>query len=111
VAALPIGPAGSVSIAFAGQDAALPPTASAELEAVAARMAASPDAQAQILAYASADDGNVSRARRLSLSRALATRSFLIDHGIASSRIDVRALGNQVPEGAPDRVDVRLITP
>ena len=111
VAALPTVPAGAVSIAFSGQDGTLPPTATDQLEAFAARMAATPDAQAQILAYANAEDGNVSRARRLSLTRALATRSFLIERGIASSRIDVRALGNQVPDGAPDRVDVRLITP
>jgi len=108
---LPTVPAGAVSIAFSGQDGTLPPTATDQLEAFAARMAATPDAQAQILAYANAEDGNVSRARRLSLTRALATRSFLIERGIASSRIDVRALGNQVPDGAPDRVDVRLITP
>lgn len=111
VAALPLGPSGMLSIAFAGQDAALPPSAAAQLEGLAARMQADPGAQAQILAYATADDGNASRARRLSLSRALATRGFLIDRGVPSTRIDVRALGNQVSDGAPDRVDVRLVTP
>lgn len=111
IAALPIGPGGVLSIGFASQDAALPSTAAAQLEGVAARMQAEPEAQAKILAYAADDDGNASRARRLSLSRALAARGFLIDRGVPSTRIDVRALGNQVSDGSPDRVDIQLVTP
>ena len=60
----------------------------------------------QIMSYASAVDENVSRARRLSLSRALAVRSFLIDKGVPSTRIDVRALGSNVGDGPADRIDV-----
>lgn len=60
----------------------------------------------QLRAYADKSGGNASKARRLSLSRALAVRSYLIESGLRSTRIDVRALG-AVPDGGPaDRVDV-----
>jgi outer membrane protein OmpA-like peptidoglycan-associated protein len=42
----------------------------------------------------------------LSLSRALAVRAFLIEQGVRSTRMDVRALGDKVPDGPVDRVDV-----
>jgi len=63
----------------------------------------------QLLAYAGDPDLSSSRARRLSLSRALAVRSYLIGKGVRSTRIDVRALGNRVPEGSPNRVDLRVV--
>jgi outer membrane protein OmpA-like peptidoglycan-associated protein len=40
------------------------------------------------------------------LSRALAVRAFLVEKGIATGRIDVRALGDTFEEGPADRVDV-----
>jgi outer membrane protein OmpA-like peptidoglycan-associated protein len=43
------------------------------------------------------------------LSRALAIRSYLIGKGVRSTRIDVRALGNKIPSGKPDRVDLKII--
>jgi len=46
-----------------------------------------------------------SDARRLSLRRALTVRQLLIDNGVPSDRIDVRALGG-AEQGMPDRVDV-----
>jgi hypothetical protein len=62
----------------------------------------------RLIAYASgnADDGN--QARRLSLSRALAVRAYLIQEGIASGRLEVRALGNRSEGGPGDRVDLRV---
>ncbi len=47
-------------------------------------------------------------ARRISLSRALAIRDYLTNKGISSGRIDVRALGANVPSGDMDRVDVKV---
>lgn len=64
------------------------------------------DSAIQVLAYASGDKDNPSKARRTSLSRALAVRTYLIDKGIASNRIDVRALGDQSKGGSADRVDL-----
>jgi len=63
----------------------------------------------QLLAYAGGGDLAASTARRMSLSRALAVRSYLIDSGIKSSRIDVRALGNKTTEGPPNRVDIDIV--
>ncbi len=62
----------------------------------------------QLLAYASGDEANASKARRLSLSRALEVRKYLMEMGVRSTRIEVRALGNKI-EGSPaERVDVVL---
>ncbi|MCK5297119.1 MAG: OmpA family protein [Alphaproteobacteria bacterium] len=64
----------------------------------------------RLLAYASATDGNTGKARRLSLSRALSVRSFLMEHGIhRSSKIEVRALGSNAKSGNLDRVDVIIV--
>lgn len=65
-------------------------------------------ARLQLQAFASGGDDQGGQARRLSLSRALSVRGYLIEQGIASTRIDVRALG-RASDGPPDRVDVLLI--
>ncbi|HVZ27227.1 MAG TPA: OmpA family protein, partial [Rhizomicrobium sp.] len=51
-----------------------------------------------------------SDARRLSLKRALAIRQVLIDDGVPSERIDVRAMGGADDGGPADRVDVFVKT-
>jgi len=61
------------------------------------------------MAYAGGG-GDASKARRLSLSRALAVRTYLIEQGIGSTRIDVRALGNAAEGGPPDRVDLLMLS-
>jgi outer membrane protein OmpA-like peptidoglycan-associated protein len=63
-----------------------------------------------LLAYADGDEDNANKARRLSLSRALAVRAYLIDKQIQSTRMDVRALGNRTKESPKDRVDVVLVS-
>lgn len=66
----------------------------------------------QVVAYAAAQGNGTSQARRLSLSRALAVRSYLIDKGIRSTRIDVRAMGTpESGNGPADRVDLVLVKP
>ena len=62
----------------------------------------------QMQAYAMADGQAIKNARRGSLSRALSLRNYLIEQGIESSRIDVRALGSTI---VADRVDLVLIDP
>jgi outer membrane protein OmpA-like peptidoglycan-associated protein len=96
----------SSSIAFEDDAARLPDTAHTWLTQLATQMAADTGLQVQLYAYARGTDDTASKARRLSLSRALAVRSFLIDQGVRSTRIEVRALGDKVPDGLPDRVDV-----
>jgi len=106
-AAAPIGLGdGGTTIPFEKDAAHLQPEALAALTAVANRMGKDEGLQVQLLAYADGDEDSAGKARRLSLSRALAVRSYLIDQGVRSTRIEVRALGNKVPDGPPDRVDV-----
>lgn len=64
----------------------------------------------QIQAYASpSEDGGQSSARRISLSRALSIRSWLIEHNIDASRMDVRALGLNTDQQPLDRVDIVFV--
>lgn len=63
----------------------------------------------QIKAFASTSGNRPSHARRMSLSRALTVRSHLIQQGVLSTHIDVRALGEPNDGSAPDRVDVVLL--
>ncbi|MBZ0325714.1 MAG: OmpA family protein, partial [Alphaproteobacteria bacterium] len=63
----------------------------------------------QLKAFAAGTAETASQARRLSLSRALAVRSFLIDKGVESTRMDVRALGTNFEEGPADRVDIQIV--
>ena len=60
----------------------------------------------QLEAYGGTPGDKSSDARRLSLKRALAVRQLLIDDGVPSSRIDVRAMGGVDDKGPVDRVDV-----
>jgi outer membrane protein OmpA-like peptidoglycan-associated protein len=62
----------------------------------------------QLEAYGGAPGDKSSDARRLSLRRALAVRQLLIDNGVPSNRIDVRAMGGVDDKGPADRVDVFL---
>jgi len=62
-----------------------------------------------VAAHALPTPDDPSTARRLSLSRALAVRAALIESGIASPHIYVRALGGSEPPPpgvTPDRVDI-----
>jgi outer membrane protein OmpA-like peptidoglycan-associated protein len=64
----------------------------------------------QLEAYGGAPGDKSSDARRLSLRRALAVRQLLIDDGVPSARIDVRAMGGSNDGDSPDRVDVFIRT-
>jgi outer membrane protein OmpA-like peptidoglycan-associated protein len=63
----------------------------------------------ELRAFAGGNDEQATQARRLSLARALAVRSFLTQQGFATTRVDVRALGNQGAGGNADRVDLQII--
>lgn len=60
----------------------------------------------QLEAYGGPKGDKSSESRRLSLKRALTIRQLLIDNGVPSSKIDVRAMGGASDGGAQDRVDV-----
>lgn len=80
------------------------------LDQLAGRLSANADQRIQLRAYASSDDGTASAARRLALARALQVRAYLIENGVRSTRIDVRALGDKVEGTGPlDRIDIVLV--
>jgi len=83
------------------------------LDSVAQKLGAQPGRRIQLVAYASAPGAGADdaiEARRTSLARAVAVRAYLIQRGVASTRIDVRALGNRVEGGGSlDRVDLVVL--
>ena len=102
---------GQVRVGFEPESAKLLDNSATSLETLAERLGADAESRVQLLAYAAGSPENSSQARRLSLSRALAVRSFLIEKGVRSTRMDVRALGNKIGDGPADRVDIRLVQP
>jgi outer membrane protein OmpA-like peptidoglycan-associated protein len=93
-------------ILFPPDDAQLSREAKAELDRLAARLGSDGRLYVQLVAYAGGGN-DASQARRLSLSRALAARSYLVERGVEIKQIDVRPLGDRsVPGLAPDRIDL-----
>ncbi len=86
----------------------LPAKAKEQLKALADGLKKDRNLRLQLRAYAGGKSVSSSRARRLSLSRALSVRAFMIENGIRSTRIDVRALGNKTEDKPVNRVDVSL---
>jgi len=102
-------PAGVTRLSFGFNQAEMDEAARAQLQTVAKRLQDNDSLRVQLLAYAGGEGVSSSQARRLSLSRALAVRSHLIEQGIRSTRMDVRALGDTGKDGPDDRVDIRII--
>ncbi len=97
-------------ILFSGAGADLPDGAKGVLDAMAQRLAGDAHLRLQLVAYASGTADQANQARRVSLQRALAVRSYLMEHGVANTRMDVRALGNHNEgDDPPDRVDIVLL--
>ena len=95
-------------IEFSGAGSRLSPAAEESLRAVATAIAEA-DGRLQLQAFAGGSGENASGARRTSLSRALEVRSFLIEIGVRSTRVDVRALGTAGDSGPAERVDVLYV--
>ena len=95
-------------IEFSGSGTRLTPEAEESLRALAAAVSEA-DGRLQLQAFAGGSSESASGARRTSLSRALAVRSFLIEAGVRSTRVDVRALGTAADSGPPERVDVLYV--
>jgi len=102
-------PGTALKVVFAATASKLPNPVKAKLNDLAAMMKKKEELRIQLLAYAGGKSLSSSKARRLSLSRALSVRSYLIGKGIRSTRIDVRALGNKTTEEPLNRVDVNVI--
>lgn len=85
------------------------PDAAGRLKQLAGDLNSALDAGAQRVqldAFGGAPGDKSTDARRVSLKRALVIRQLLIDAGVPSSRIDVRAMGGIDDHGNADRVDV-----
>lgn len=105
----PLSDGDNMRIVFENDSSKLPTDAREALKTLSARMNQQDGLRLQLLAYAGGTDTSASAARRLSLSRALAVRSYLIENGVRSTRIDVRALGNKSTEAVTERVDITIV--
>ena len=92
----------SNAVRFAPGVADLGGDARSVLDAIVQKLGSQPNQRIELVAYASAPGGGADdaiEARRTSLARAVAVRAYLIQRGVAGTRIDVRALGNRVEGG------------
>jgi len=110
---LPVADTGPVArsddhaLRFSAGTADLHGVAKTVLDSLAVQLKRAPQDHIQLIAYASGGADQAIEARRVSLARAVAVRAYLIQQGVASTRIDVRALGNRVEDGgSADRVDL-----
>lgn len=99
-------PQAAQKILFAAGSSDMGAQEQAALTALARQLADNKDQRLQLVAYATSNSDNPSEARRLSLTRALAVRSFLINQGVRPTRVDVRALGSKFESAPGDRVDI-----
>lgn len=100
---------GPSQVLFNADNTKLSADGQAVLDGVITELQASDKARVQLMAYAAGEDLSSSKARRISLSRALSVRSYLIEKGVRSTRIDVRALGDKAEGDQKNRVDVNMI--
>lgn len=91
-------------VRFSRTGSTLSPQAHAALDGLAARLLSSRE-RVRLAAFSGKVGGDSSEARRLSLTRALAIRTYLVSKGVPIERVDVLAFGGP-PEGVSDRVDV-----
>jgi outer membrane protein OmpA-like peptidoglycan-associated protein len=102
---------GLSSIKFAPGATELPAGPQATLDKIADRLLHDDTLRVQLIAHATGTSDEAMEARRVSLARAVAVRAYLIDKGVRSLRIDVRALGNRDDDGpAQDQVDLMVVS-
>ncbi len=99
----------ALQVKFGPKASKLPADAKDDLKALAKKLKDKKNLRLQLMAFAGGKELSPSKARRMSLSRALSVRSFLIESGVRSTRIDVRALGSKTTEDPVNRVDVNIV--
>lgn len=109
VAAVPAQAAapGVTRILFDGAEVDVPASGREELTEIARTVRESDDS-IQVRAYADSETETSDWKRRVSLRRAQTVRRVLLDNGVESFRILVRALGEPADEGPGNRVDVEI---
>lgn len=98
--------AADLTLEFEGSSSELAPETQEKLSGIVGLLTENDARRLAVNAYASGEDGSRSSARRISLSRALSVRSFLMDKGVKPTRVDVRALGLETDRKPLDRVDL-----
>ncbi len=96
----------AMQIVFKSTASKLPDTSKAGLKTLAAKLKGQPVLRLHIMAYAGGESLSFGKARRLSLARALSVRSYLIESGVRTTRIDARPHGKKTAEEPLNRVDV-----
>ena len=96
-----------ILVSFNPEDKELQEKAVLKLNKIVRIMNLNKNQRLELTAYSS--EGSASKARRMSLMRALTIRSFLIKRGISSNKLNVKALGNNTVMGPVDRVDIILL--
>ncbi|HXQ53793.1 MAG TPA: OmpA family protein [Stellaceae bacterium] len=103
-------PGRTTMVRFVKDQSDIPAQGRGALDAVAAQLAADAKLRLQLVAHASGTGDDAVEARRLSLARAVKMRSYLIEKGVQSIRMDVRAFGSRdVGDGPADRVDLVIV--
>lgn len=98
------------TVRFAPHATVLPANARPVLDAVASQLLANSTLRLELIAHAKDSPGHAMEARRESLARAIAVRTYLIKKGVNSVRMDVRALGNRSESGPPtNQVDLLIV--
>jgi outer membrane protein OmpA-like peptidoglycan-associated protein len=107
-------PTAELSIAFDPASPDIPASAHGALDQLADKLAADQTLRIVVNSYATAstesnDDERESKARRMSLIRAINLRQYLFSKGVKATRLDIRALGSK---GANiDRIDIVQAAP
>ena len=99
-------PGGGIRVTFGPDRQDLNPATVDAIRAYGAAVRGNDTTALNVMAYAGGKSDDPSTPRRLSLARALAARAVLINDGIPSARIYVRALGTGPADEPADRVDV-----
>lgn len=93
-------------LVFSGHGSSITPEMQNTLQHITRRMSEDRNLRLQLHAFATGEGGNPSSARRISLSRALNVRDYLVQSGgIHTTRMDVRALGDETDHHPVDRLD------
>jgi outer membrane protein OmpA-like peptidoglycan-associated protein len=108
-AGTPLAPGRAMQIVFKSRASKLPDTAKAGLKTLAAKLKGQPVLRLLLMAYAGGESLSSGKARRLSLARALSVRSYLIENGVRTTRVDARPHGNKTAEEPLNRVDVIVV--
>ncbi len=96
----------SLSIAYGANETDVPASVQGKLKELAQKLISDKKLTVSVISYAAGTEDQASIARRVSLSRALAVRAFIIDLGVDNLRINVQAQGNKNPSGNPERTDI-----